>query len=302
MAQETRVLKLSGAQGKELEARLAAEAFEFRPVPHAAFSARSTGGASVVATLYNSGKLVVQGAEPDLFLARYVRRASECSGPSRRAPSDDVRAPSGVPLVGSDETGKGDYFGPLVVAAVRVEPKDRARLLEAGVADSKKLSDRRAHQLAAFVTSEFEHAIELLDPLEYNREHARLRNLNPILAALHGRALRALARAGDCVWVDRFADERLVAGELRGLSIELLQTPRAEREPVVAAASIVARSAFLDALAELSNEYAVDLRKGAGSPADDSAREFVGLHGREALGKVAKLHFKNTAKLGDDHG
>lgn len=136
-------------------------------------------------------------------------------------------------------------------------------------------------------------------PDDYNREHARVGNLNPLLAGLHARAIRALARPGDQVLVDRFGNESLVASRLKGVQVELFQEVRAERDSVVAAASVVARHVFLERLRELSEEFAVDLRKGAGDPTDRAAREFVRLHGREPLGRVAKLHFKNTGKISD---
>jgi ribonuclease HIII len=84
---------------------------------------------------------------------------------------------------------------------------------------------------------------------------------------------------------------------VRDLGLELHQRTKAEREPVVAAASILARNLFLEGLKKLSEEFAVDLHKGAGEPTDRAAREFVRLHGRAALGRVAKLHFKNTQKI-----
>jgi ribonuclease HIII len=167
------------------------------------------------------------------------------------------------------------------------------------VTDSKKLSDDACRRLGPALMGRFEHAIERLDPPAYNVEHARQKNLNPMLADLHGRAIRQVAEAGDRVVVDRFANERLVAGRLAGLDVELIQTPRAESlEPAVAAASVIARHVFLEALAELSEAFALDLHKGAGAPTDHAARAFVALHGRERLGEVAKLHFKNTDKLG----
>jgi ribonuclease HIII len=106
-----------------------------------------------------------------------------------------------------------------------------------------------------------------------------------------------VARPGDVVLVDRFAKESLVAERLQGLPIELHQETRAEREPAVAAASVIARGIFLERLRALSDECAVDLHKGAGTPTDRSARAFVELHGAGGLERVAKVHFKNTKKL-----
>ena len=297
MTQQTLVLKLSRAEGQTLRSALG-PAYEFRSVPHAAFSAKGDG---VVVTLYTSGKLVVQGAEPELFTERYLGRGAE-AGPAGATGAPAVQ--DGLdpellkgPLVGSDETGKGDWFGPLVVAAVRLEAQDAKRLEGGGVMDSKQLSDDKVRAIGPALRERYEHAIEILNPPEYNARHAETKNLNPMLAELHARAIRRVARPGVPILVDKFANERLMREALADVDAPLHQAPRAERAMAVAAASIIAREAFLDRLAELSLEFAVDLRKGAGSPTDRAGREFLELHSRERLGEVAKLHFKNTSKL-----
>jgi len=296
MAQETLVFRVGEADRALLEDRLRAGTFRLEPADHAWFRVRGEG---VVATLYRSGKLVVQGSGATLFAGRYLPEDLTAASPGKSAPAPDDAAlidPT-RPVVGSDETGKGDYFGPLVVVALRLEPGDRAALAQGGVTDSKALSDTRVRVLGPALMERFPHAVERLDPPEYNREHARLGNLNPLLADLHARAIRAVAHEGDQVLVDRFASESLVAGRLADAKVDLIQRTRAEREVAVAAASVVARFVFLEALQELSEAHAVELRKGAGDPTDAAARAFVELHGFEALGRVAKLHFKNTGKL-----
>jgi len=280
------VVQLAPEAQARLEQELAGGEFEPRSVEHARFSVKGQG---VIATLYRSGKLVVQGSEVGLFAERYLG--------GRPAPPPGPIEVGVRPLVGSDEAGKGDYLGPLVVAAVRADARERAELVSAGVADSKTLSDERVRVLAPALEQRYACALEVLAPEDYNREHARAGSLNPLLAELHARCIRRLARPGDLVLVDQFARESLVADALAGVAVELFQRTKAEREPVVAAASVVARAHFLDGLAALSEQYAVDLTKGAGDPTDASAREFVRLHGREGLGRVAKLHFKNTHKL-----
>ncbi len=288
MPQETLVVQLSPADQKRLEERMALGRFEYRALDHARFHARGEG---VVATLYRSGKLVVQGEAVALFAERYLDGV--------RAPVDAVPiAVEGRTVVGSDEAGKGDYFGPLVVVALRADPKERAEIARAGVADSKTLSDERVLRLAPALQQRYRHAAYALDPPDYNREHALAKSLNPLLAAMHARVIREVARPGDLVLVDRFADERLVGDLLRGQPFELHQFTRAEREPAVAAASVIARGIFLERLKALSEDCAVDLHKGAGAPTDAAGRAFLELHGKSALGRVAKLHFKNTAKIG----
>lgn len=288
MAQETLVLTLAPADGERFAARLEQGDFEFRAVPHARVSVRGEG---VVATLYRSGKLVVQGARPGDFLERYLEGGPREAGPKAGEPGDDVVR------VGSDETGKGDYFGPLVVCAVRLRPDERKGLLASGVADSKQLSDDTVRRLAPALQARLAHAVEVIEPEEYNRLHAATKNLNVLLADAHARAIRRVVEPGCDVLVDQFASEHLLQQRLAGLDVTLRQMPRAEREVAVAAASVVARGVFLDRLAALSEEYAIDLHKGAGEPVDRAARRFVALHGFETLGKVAKLHFKNTGKI-----
>lgn len=290
MPQETLVLKLAPAAQVRLERELEGGDFEPRSVEHARFSVKGHG---VIATLYRSGKLVVQGSEVELFRARYLADA-----PGASAPAADMPITVGQrTLIGSDEAGKGDYFGPLVVVAVRADAQERAELARSGVADSKTLSDERIAQLAPALEKRYAFASEVLWPADYNVEHPRFGSLNPLLAELHARCIKKLAQPGALVLVDKFADDKLVASRLRGVDVELHQRTKAEREPVVAAASVIARNLFVEGLKKLSEECAVDLHKGAGDPTDRSAREFVRLHGREGLVKVAKLHFKNTQKI-----
>lgn len=277
-----------------LRKQLAAADYEFRTVPHALFSVKGPG---LVATLYESGKLVVQGNDPDLFLARFVPHAAPDRKERGALAPKAQDPPAERTIIGSDECGKGDYFGPLVVVAVRLEPHLVDKLERSGVTDSKKLSDERALRLGGALRSLLPCAVRRLDPLEYNRVYTRPGQLNDILADLHAAAIRELAGQGDSVLVDRFANPRLLEQRLADLELDLVQRPRAEENTAVAAASVVAREEFLRALCELSERHAVDLHKGAGPPVDASAREFLRLHGWDRLGEVAKLHFRNTAKL-----
>lgn len=301
MAQETRVLKVSPAEAAALEARLRdglPPDAEWRSAPHARFSVK--GGGAVV-TCYSSGKVVVQGGDLDTFAARFLEDLR--AAPSKtRAAAGDPDLPFDVVTIGSDEAGKGDYFGPLVVAAVRAGPDDAAWLAELGVADSKTLTDDRSRRLAARIEERLDHEIVRLDPIAYNTRHAAVRNVNIVLGELHAQAIGALlGRHGDVamVLVDRFGDDRHVEAPLRqavGTPPRLVQVPRAERHPAVAAASVVARAAFLDALAVCSDAVGTDLHKGAGEPTDRAARRVVAIGGRALLATVAKMHFKNTLR------
>ncbi len=222
------------------------------------------------------------------------------------------------PWMGSDESGKGDYFGPLVAAAVFVAPEQEAALRAAGARDSKLLDDVAAHQTAAEVrrlcAGRF--AEDVLPPAEYNALYAELKaggqNLNHLLAERHVRVLDAVLAADGVagspsltVIADQFADERLVRERLRdaltarGAPLPLLrQTPRAEANVAVAAASILARDRFLVWLDEASSRFGVRLPKGGANPAIVAAgRRILQQHGQSGLREVAKLHFATTARV-----
>jgi len=296
--QKTLVLKIPASRGPEIERKLVAQQFEMRGAPYALYSAKGQG---VVVTHYTSGKFVVQGEHPEAFITAYLDGAAPVKGgataPTRSA---DPTAPRGsdVTTIGSDESGKGDYFGPLVVAAVRVTPELSKKLEGGEVRDCKLMNDESVLRVGAALRANIPHAIARLDPDKYNAEHARVRNLNPMLAALHAQAVRELAAPGMRVVIDQFGNESLLRKALDGTRIELEQRHRGEEELAVAAASVIAREQFLVALHELSEEFAIELAKGAGTPVDKAARRFVQLHGFEKLGRVAKLHFKNTQKIG----
>lgn len=299
MHQRTLVVKLAPAQRSQLKQRLSAGDFEWRQAPHAEFSVK---GGGTVATLYSSGKLVIQGAEPETFLALYTDLDAPGPEPAKHAAEEgDTIARLDMPTVGCDETGKGDYFGPLVVAAVRLEPAQARALEEAGVMDSKKVTDLKSLKLAAAMREVIDHAIERLDPAEYNLTYPRYSGLNPMLADLHARAIEQVAQRGDRVLIDQFATEQLMEEAVAHFAVDLdlrvEQAPRAERNVAVAAASILARAEFLLALRQLSERHEVELRKGAGLPTDEAGVAYARRHGFEALDQVAKLHFKNTAKI-----
>jgi len=201
----------------------------------------------------------------------------------------------GAPWIGVDESGKGDYFGPLVSAAVWLTPDDGAALSAAGVMDSKRLTDGRVAELAGAVRERSRSALAALDPPAYNARIAAARRrgqtLNDVLGDLHAQTIRELLDAGlapEVVIVDRFGDERFVARHLPG--VPLVQVPRAEADVAVAAASVLAREALVDWL-DLHG-----LPKGAGAPVLAAARDLARRGGRDALAAVAKLHFATTEK------
>ncbi len=212
----------------------------------------------------------------------------------------------GVPRIGADESGKGDWFGPLVVAAVLVDA-ERVRALRAlGVEDSKRVADSRARALAERIASLGGCAVESLSPAEYNARYATIGNLNVLLAGLHASCIRRLLenehRAGrsvPVVFVDRFAssDRNLKAALRLPAETRLVTAPRAEADPAVAAASLLARAAFLDGLDALGHEYGATFAPGAGPPVLRAGVDFVRSFGPAGLPNVAKMHFATTAQV-----
>ncbi len=204
--------------------------------------------------------------------------------------------------VGSDESGKGDYFGPLVVAAVALTA-DNWRVLEAlGVQDSKNLSDGRARALAEEIRAAFTHEVIVVSPKRYNELRADMRTVNRLLAWAHARAIEnVVERAPDATAAvaDQFGDESLIREALfrRGRTLRLVQMPRAECDPAVAAASILARAEFLRQLDALGRRAGVRLPKGASAQVEAVARALIASKGPAILGDVAKMHFKTTQRV-----
>ncbi len=210
--------------------------------------------------------------------------------------------------IGTDESGKGDFFGPLVVAGVYVNERSEALLDTLGVKDSKLSSDKRNLELARGIRSMLpKEDIEVLCllPGSYNRLYEKIGNLNTLLAWAHSRVIEnLLERHGACgdVIVDQFAGEYVLKRALmeRGRGARVLQTPKGERDTAVAAASIIARERFLSEMERLSRSAGAEgfiLPKGAGAAADRAAQGICRLSGRDSLSEFAKLHFKNFEKL-----
>ena len=208
--------------------------------------------------------------------------------------------------VGTDEAGKGDYFGSLVVAGVYVNPEISERLRALGVRDGKQIPDTELRKMAQEIRTSCGRYVTSVEakPLHYNTQYASFsakgQNLNHLLASLHAQVIVKLLNRLDCrhVLVDRFAKPEVLESQLGGLSSEiaLVQIPKAERDIAVAAASLIARDVFLRRLSELSEQYGIKLPKGA-TQVIDTGVKFVEQHGSEALRHVAKLHFKTTADI-----
>ncbi|MEW6325387.1 MAG: ribonuclease HIII [Nitrospirota bacterium] len=203
--------------------------------------------------------------------------------------------------IGLDESGKGDYFGPLVVAAVYVTPEQAASLTALGVRDSKRLTDLRATTLAAAVRQQAVVEVVKINPARYNSLYAKIKNLNRLLAWAHARALENLLGRVTCerAVIDQFAQPELIERTLMaaGKKIRVEQRHRAEEDAAVAAASVVARAEFLAGLQALSTQIGMTLPKGASDQVVRVAQRLVATKGMTQLEQVAKVHFQITKRL-----
>ncbi len=209
------------------------------------------------------------------------------------------------PLIGADESGKGDFFGPLVCAAIAVDEALSRVLIRLGVRDSKRMTEASQLRVAEGIrdAAPGRFAVYELPPPDYNRVYgegrARGENLNRLLAHTHALAIGQVVRATryQRVLVDQFGPAHLLKTALASCAVELSQMHRAEQHVAVAAASILARERYVTSLQELSERVQMDLPKGASATVEKAAREFVQRYGRDQLQTVAKCHFKTAARL-----
>jgi ribonuclease HIII len=216
-----------------------------------------------------------------------------------------------VPIIGTDESGKGDYFGPLVSAGVYVDLITKPLLEKLGVRDSKKLNDNQIKDIAQNIkkvcANQF--AVIEISPETYNNLYNQFKserkNLNVLLAWAHAKAIEEVLTKVDCETAlsDKFADEKFIISKLqeKGKRIVLRQEHKAEGNIAVAAASILARERFLEKLKKISTELGIDLPKGASSLVIKQAKEIVEKSGEDSLRKIAKLHFKTTKSVLKPH-
>lgn len=279
-------VKLAG----KLRSDLVDQNFEIAKPPYTIFSAKKRG---ISCTLYETGKLVVQGREKEEFIEFYLEpnilRSFAYSHAASTVDTSD--------RIGIDESGKGDVFGPLCIAGVYASGNGVLRLQEIGVRDSKSMSDKSILILAEKIRSEFPHHVVKIFPEKYNQLYKRFANLNSLLGWGHAAAIEALFEKTSCrnVIIDQFASEHVVIDALKKKEIllNLTQRHRGEEDLVVAAASILAREAFLSGLERLGKEWALELPKGASALTISAGRQFVRSHGKDFLHKVAKMHFKS---------
>ncbi|QSR85522.1 ribonuclease HIII [Methylacidimicrobium sp. B4] len=283
----------------ELGERLREKGFEIRTLEHGFFDAR---GPLVIVRAYRSGKVLVQGKGASDFVEMFLE--PEILGEARIGYEEAREPEADDPHAGSDECGKGDFFGPLVVAAAYVDPEIAPVLRRLGVRDSKEIkSDARAVRLGEEIAKAVRGrcAVVVLSPAKYNELYERFSNLNRLLAWAHAAALAEVARkVPSCprALVDQFARASVLDQAIgrQGLSLRVEQKPRAESDIAVAAASLLARAEFLRRLALLGKEAGRTLPKGASAQVLAAAREIVRLEGADRLRRLAKVHFRTFAQ------
>jgi len=298
--------KLTPEQGASLKMFLEQAGFVFREVPYAAF-AGDKGKVGVV--FYNSGKLVVQGKETREFVEFVLE--PEILKEAKLGYETILNPDLLLPRLGVDESGKGDFFGPLCVAGVYVNATVIKAWEDVGIRDSKNISsDKKIAELAELIR-ETPSCVTSVVPIgneAYNRMHTKLGSVNLILAWGHARVIENLLGQKQRMnpppvraISDQFSRSKSTVERALmslGKGIELIQRHKAEEDVAVAAASILARHEFVSRLAQLGKTDGVELPKGAASATIDAGKRFIQVHGVEKLGMVAKLHFKTTQVVG----
>ena len=309
MAQPTHSLPVDPKHQQRIRDILNAADFDFFDAPHAFYRAKGEG---CTAVFYRSGKLVLQG--PNATVLAAVLGLEEPGVPDTETTDPVGRYAEALALhpdpkpeawIGSDEVGKGDYFGPLVVVAARVERTGVPLLAELGVADSKSLGDKNIQRIAADLKHTVVFKAVTVGPEAYNRLYDRFRNLNQMLAWAHARAIEDLLAEAPATppttfcLVDQFAKEHVLRRHLLegGKRLILHQRPKGESDPAVAVASILARDAFLQKMNALSKSAGFTIPRGAGPPVLSAGKRLVAQNGAEALGQFAKLHFRTTGQI-----
>ena len=285
----------------QLKSKLESQGFTFKAINHAFWSAQNNG---ITITLYKSGKILVQGKNTEEIVNQFLEVSNQRPITQQKTPTQtklEIPKPKIDCWIGTDESGKGDYFGPLVVAGVLVDQNNIKKFQEIGIKDCKKVKDESIEKLAWQIKANSTFSVITINPAKYNQLYAKFNNLNNLLAWGHARAIENILEKKECKYAlsDKFGNESLIKNALmtQGRTINLEQRHKAEDDIAVAAASILARNEFLQRIKKMSQEYGIELPKGASEKVKEQARVFIKKYGFEALNNIAKLHFKTTLEL-----
>ncbi|MFH0702650.1 MAG: ribonuclease HIII [bacterium] len=277
----------------EIKEKLEKDGFIFKPADYAFWRAQNN---EITVTLYLSGKILIQGKNIGDFVNKYISQR-----PNIIIEPESSKEHKHSSWIGTDESGKGDYFGPLVIAGVLVDQDNLKKLQNFNVRDSKKIKDEIIEKIAWQIKANCIFSVITINPAKYNQLYSKFKNLNTILAWGHARAIENILEKKDCknAISDKFGNEALIKNALLdlGKSINLVQRIRAEDDIAVAAASILARNEFVQRIKKLSREYGINFQKGASQQVKNQAKIFIEKYGFEALSCVAKLHFKTTSEI-----
>jgi ribonuclease HIII len=287
-------------QRERLREILAAGNYRPVAVPHTIVAVE---GPDCRVNLYTSGKLLVQGKGTEDFVMfvlepNVLQRAG--------LGYEEVLDPGATaPHMGIDESGKGDFFGPLVVAAAYTDPVLAGTMRQIGVRDSKQMTDKQIFAVGARLRALLgrnRYALVTIGPETYNRLYAGIRNVNRLLSWAHARAIENLLDTmPDCprAVADQFGAAHQIERALmkKGRAIVLEQHHKAEADIAVAAASVLARECFLRALQRLGKEHGLDLPKGASAAVREAALALVRREGPAILLKTAKCHFRTADEV-----
>lgn len=292
---------LTSTQAAKLRSLLEERGYELQTKPYCLYAAAKS---KVNVCVYEKGpKIVVQGRETEDFITHLLE--PEVLGEARLGYEEVHHPEMFQPHIGVDESGKGDLFGPLVIAGVYVDGDVARRLRDIGAVDSKRIgSDERIFKLAADIRSIPGLAWEVIaiHPGRYNELYVKFGNLNRLLAWGHARVIEnLLERVPGCQRAisDQFANPAVLqrALQTRGREIDLVQRTKAESDPAVAAASILAREAFVDWLKSQGQKFGIEFPKGVSEGVKQTAIKLVEQHGSNVLPSVCKMHFRTSSEV-----
>jgi ribonuclease HIII len=293
---------LTAAQAEKLRSLLEERGWSFEPKEHTLYAARKE---KTTVAVYSKGpKILVQGKGLEEFVSFLLE--PEILGVAELGYDEVLQPEMFAPHFGIDESGKGDFFGPLVIAGVYTDRDIARTLIDAGVQDSKAItSDARIRSLAEIIRSipGASYAIVSWGPDRYNALYAKFKNLNRMLAWGHSRVIEGLLeQKPDCprALSDQFAREDVLQKALgqraKDSGMKLDQRTKGESDVAVAAASILARERFINWMQEASARLGVTLPRGAGA-VKSIAKDLVAKRGADFLPKVAKMHFRTAYEV-----
>lgn len=275
------------------------------PPQYSEFAAKVNG---TTITAYSSGKVVFQGKDAVTEASKWTDENIETKVPAKAKTKESDSLPSDFhtwSVIGSDETGTGSYFGPLIVCASYVSSDKLELVKELGVKDSKNLNSKQIKRIASDLRLTIPYSLQVVEPGKYNKV-IKKKNQNEMKAVLHNQALmhmkdRIFPEKPDAILVDQFTPPntylKYVRKQKRPITDSIyFATQGEQRHLSVAAASIIARDVFNQKLEEYSKKIGISLPSGANTPSDLAASKVLKKGGMELLSKVAKLHFANTQK------